>query len=84
MHEEEFILANLSLYEFMTLEQFLFDCDQKQLEQFPELTKDKLIVILTSLEKRGLIESRDQNAWKKCYPVKNKGLLHKIRTILKL
>lgn len=83
MNEEEFILANLSLYEFMTLEQFLFDCDQKEVEKFPDLTKDRLLTVLKSLEKRGLVESKDQTSWRKNFPQKRGFFSFLLRRFIK-
>jgi len=71
MSEEELILSGLSFYEFLGLEQILFDMDQKILEKYPEITKDKMMDILKKLEKRGLVESEGGTKWKRVYPRKS-------------
>ncbi|PIP92448.1 MAG: hypothetical protein COW00_12455 [Bdellovibrio sp. CG12_big_fil_rev_8_21_14_0_65_39_13] len=82
MSEEELILSGLSLYEFLGLEQILFDMDQKILEKYPEITKDKMMEILKNLEKRGLVESKGGTKWKRVFP-KRAGFISKILKYLK-
>lgn len=83
MSEEELILSGLSLYEFLGLEQILFDMDQKILEKYPEITKDKMMEILKLLEKRGLVESQDGTKWKRVFPKRKFNLFKNLRIFIK-
>ena len=52
---EELILSTLSFYEPMSFSKIVFDIDTELLKKYPDFDKDQMMVILKSLEKRGLL-----------------------------
>ncbi len=52
---ENLILSTLSFYEPMSFSKIVFDMDTERLKQFAHFDKDQMLVILKSLEKRGLV-----------------------------
>lgn len=53
---EDLILSTLSFYEPMSFSKIVFDMDTDVLKQLPEFDKNQLLLILESLEKRGLVK----------------------------
>lgn len=53
---EDLILSTLSFYEPMSFSKIVFDMDTDVLKQFADFDKDQMLVILSSLEKRGLVK----------------------------
>lgn len=54
---EDLILSTLSFYEPMSFSKIVFDIDTGVLKQFPDFDKDQMLLILSSLEKRGMVKS---------------------------
>lgn len=54
---EDLILSTLSFYEPMSFSKIVFDIDTDVLKSYPYFDKDQMILILNSLEKRGLVQS---------------------------
>jgi hypothetical protein len=54
---EDFILSTLSFFEPMSFSKIVFDFDPEILKNFPDFDKDQLMVVLKSLEKRGMVRS---------------------------
>lgn len=53
---ENLILSTLSFYEPMSFSKIVFDIDTGVLKQFPNFDKDQMMLILSSLEKRGSVK----------------------------
>jgi hypothetical protein len=54
---EDLILSTLSFYEPMSFSKIVFDFDSEILKNYPQFDKDQLLLILKSLEKRGMVRS---------------------------
>ncbi len=54
-HLEELILSTLSFYEPMSFSKIVFDMDSNVLKNHPDFDKPQMMLILKSLEKRGLV-----------------------------
>lgn len=54
---ENLILSTLSFYEPMSFSKIVFDIDTEVLKNYPNFDKDQMMVILTSLQKKGLVKS---------------------------
>ena len=52
---EELILSTLSFYEPMSFSKIVFDMDTEVLKKYGNFDKDQMLLILKSLEKRGLV-----------------------------
>ena len=52
---ENLILSTLSFYESMSFSKIVFDIDTEILKNYPNFDKDQMLLILKSLEKRGII-----------------------------
>jgi hypothetical protein len=52
---EDLLLSTLSFYEPMSFSKIVFDMPTSALQQFPDFDKPQMILILNSLEKRGLV-----------------------------
>ena len=52
---EDLILSTLSFYEPMAFSKIVFDMDTNALKLFPHFDKNQMLLILKSLEKRGLV-----------------------------
>jgi hypothetical protein len=59
---EDLILSTLSFYEPMAFSKIVFDMDTNVLKQFPNFDKDQMLLILKSLEKRGLVRTTGKEA----------------------
>lgn len=53
---EDLILSTLSFYEPMSFSKIVFDMDTELLKKFADFDKDQMLLILKSLEKRGLVK----------------------------
>jgi hypothetical protein len=52
---EDLLLSTLSFYEAMTFSKIVFDINTELLKQYPDFDRDQMLLILSSLEKRGLV-----------------------------
>lgn len=59
---EDLVLVTLSFYEPMSFSQIVFDMDSEVLKSLPEFDRDKLFLVLNSLEKRGLVRKTGEGA----------------------
>ncbi len=59
---EDLILSTLSFYEPMSFSKIVFDMDTDVLKQLPNFDKDQLLLILKSLEKRGMVRMSGQGS----------------------
>lgn len=59
---EELILSTLSFYEPMSFSKIVFDMDSEALKEFADFDKDQMLLVLKSLEKRGLIVKTGQDS----------------------
>ena len=67
---EELILSTLSFYEAMSFSKIVFDIDTEVLKSYPDFDKDQMLIILKSLEKRGLVKTEGTEAdkvWKRIH-----------------
>ncbi|AUN97560.1 hypothetical protein DOM21_13625 [Bacteriovorax stolpii] len=53
---EDLILSTLSFYEPMSFSKIVFDMDTELLKKFADFDKDQMLLVLKSLEKRGLVK----------------------------
>ena len=53
---ENLILSTLSFYEAMSFSKIVFDIDTELLKTYPEFDRDQMLLILSSLEKRGMVQ----------------------------
>lgn len=53
---EILILSTLSFYESMSFSKIVFDIDTDVLKSYPNFDKDQMLLILKSLEKRGMVQ----------------------------
>ena len=53
---ENFVLMTLSFFEAMTFSQIILDFDNELIKDFPDLDKEQLLEIISSLEKKKLIK----------------------------
>lgn len=53
---EDLILSALSFYEAMSFSKIVFDLDAEVLKNHPHFDKDQMLLILKSLEKRGMVK----------------------------
>ena len=63
---KELILKNLSFYSWMTIPQILFEISEIELQNFPNVDKEKFFSVLKELEKEGYLKSELQGgevAW---------------------
>ena len=78
---ENLILSTLSFYEPMSFSKIVFDIDTDILKNYPNFDKDQMILILKSLEQRGLVKKTGENTesqwqrvhkkrsfWKRLFP----------------
>lgn len=59
---ENLILSTLSFYEPMSFSKIVFDIDTEVLKTFPNFDKDQMLLILDSLEKRGMVVKTGKDA----------------------
>ena len=52
---ENLILSTLSFYEPMSFSKIVFDIDTEVLKSYPNFDKDQMLLILKSLELRGIV-----------------------------
>lgn len=52
---ENLILSTLSFYEPMSFSKIVFDIDTEVLKNYPNFDKDQMLLILKSLEQRGMV-----------------------------
>lgn len=74
---ENLLLSTLSFYEPMSFSKIVFDIDTEVLKSYPNFDKDQMLLILKSLEKRGLVKKTGEAAeaqWQR---------IHKKRSIWK-
>jgi len=67
---EDLILSTLSFYETMSFSKIVFDLNSELLKQYPDFDRDQMLLILSSLEKRGMIIGNGQGidrAWKRVH-----------------
>lgn len=78
---EDLLLSALSFYEPMSFSKIVFDLDAQKLQKYPNFDKDQMLLILKSLEKRGMVKKigKDSEAqwqrihkkrafWKRFFP----------------
>jgi hypothetical protein len=78
---ENLILSTLSFYEPMSFSKIVFDIDTEVLKNYPNFDKDQMFLILSSLEKRGMVQKKGEGAeaqwqrihkkrslWKRLFP----------------
>jgi len=78
---ENLILSTLSFYEAMSFSKIVFDIDTEILKSYPNFDKDQMLLILKSLEKRGLVQKtgegtetqwqrihKKRSLWKRLFP----------------
>jgi hypothetical protein len=53
---ENLLLSTLSFYEPMSFSKIVFDIDTEVLKAYPNFDKDQMLLILKSLEKRGIVQ----------------------------
>ena len=53
---ENLILSTLSFYEPMSFSKIVFDIDTEVLKAYPNFDKEQMLLILKSLEKRGMVQ----------------------------
>ena len=53
---EGIILQTLSFYEPMSFSKIVFDIDTELLKAYPHFDRNQMLLILSSLEKRGLVK----------------------------
>jgi hypothetical protein len=53
---ENLILSTLSFYEPMSFSKIVFDIDTDVLKSYPDFDRDQMLLILSSLEKRGMVK----------------------------
>jgi hypothetical protein len=76
---ENLILSTLSFYEPMSFSKIVFDIDTDVLKNYPNFDKDQMLLILSSLEKRGMVKKTgiDSEAqWQRIH--RKSGLWEKI------
>lgn len=59
---EDLILSTLSFYEPMSFSKIVFDIDTNVLKSLPDFDRDQMLLILSSLEKRGLVKAFGEGA----------------------
>ena len=59
---ENLILSTLSFYESMSFSKIVFDIDTEILKSYPNFDKDQMLLILASLEKRGIVVKNGEGA----------------------
>ena len=67
---EDLVLSTLSFYEAMSFSKIVFDIDTEVLKSYPNFDKDQMLIILKSLEKRGLVIAEGaeaDRAWKRIH-----------------
>ena len=52
---ENLLLSTLSFYEPMSFSKIVFDIDTEVLKNYPNFDKDQMLLILKSLEQRGMV-----------------------------
>lgn len=52
---ENLILSTLSFFEPMSFSKIVFDIDTEVLKNYPNFDKDQMLLILKSLEQRGMV-----------------------------
>lgn len=52
---ENLLLSTLSFYEPMSFSKIVFDIDTDVLKNYPNFDKDQMLLILKSLEQRGMV-----------------------------
>lgn len=78
---ENLILSTLSFYEPMSFSKIVFDIDTDVLKNYPNFDKEQMLLILKSLEKRGLVQKtgeateaqwqrihKKRSLWKRFFP----------------
>lgn len=78
---ENLILSTLSFYEPMSFSKIIFDIDTELLKHYPRFDKDQMLLILKSLERRGIVNKsgegtesqwqrihKKRSIWKKYFP----------------
>lgn len=78
---ENLILSTLSFYEPMSFSKIVFDIDTDVLKSYPNFDKDQMLLILKSLEKRGMVQKtgegteaqwqrihKKRSLWKRLFP----------------
>ena len=74
---ENLVLSTLSFYEPMSFSKIVFDIDTELLKSYPNFDKDQMLLILKSLEQRGMVQMTGEGAeaqWQR---------IHKKRSIWK-
>jgi hypothetical protein len=78
---ENLLLSTLSFYEPMSFSKIVFDIDTDVLKKYPNFDKDHMLLILRSLEKRGVVQKtgegtetqwqrihKKRSLWKRLFP----------------
>jgi hypothetical protein len=59
---ENLLLSTLSFYEPMSFSKIVFDIDTDVLKSYPNFDKDQMLLILKSLEQRGMVRKTGVDA----------------------
>ncbi len=59
---EDLILSTLSFFEPMSFSKIVFDMDTELLKTFADFDKDQMLLVLKSLEKRGLVKKSGEGS----------------------
>ena len=76
---ENLILSTLSFYEAMSFSKIVFDLDTELLKTYPDFDREQMMLILTSLEKRGMVQKTgtgSESQWQRIH--KKSSLLEKL------
>jgi hypothetical protein len=78
---ENLLLSTLSFYEPMSFSKIVFDIDTDVLKKYPNFDKEQMLLILRSLEKRGVVQKtgegtetqwqrihKKRSLWKRLFP----------------
>ncbi len=71
---EDLLLSTLSFYEAMTFSKIVFDIDTEILKQYRDFDRVQMLIILDSLEKKGLVEGKglgNERQWKRIHKKKS-------------
>ena len=67
---ENLILSTLSFYESMSFSKIVFDIDTEVLKSYPNFDKDQMLLLLASLQKRGIVMKSGEGTeaqWKRIH-----------------
>lgn len=59
---ENLLLSTLSFYEAMSFSKIVYDIDTELLKSYPDFDRDQMLLILSSLVKRGMVVASGSGA----------------------